>query len=147
VPKLALQAPIPDLCPSLLVERGCVQRLRNLLKPRLRELVAVGVQETTRLLGEQLDGGALSVDGLAERGGIATAGQQVCLGLSKRVARLEQRVDLASLRAHQLIDRPRGHGRLAELGYRSRFITPSVAPKLTRQGVAPFGELLEGQSV
>lgn len=109
--------------------------------------MAVAVQESARRVGELLNGRSLALHRPSQGGGVAALREHFCLRILKRIARFEQRCDLALLCAHELVDSPRRDGGLAQLGHRVGLIAVPASAQLSCQGIPPGGELLQRQAV
>ena len=147
MPKLALQAAVLHAGAGVVVERGGMERLRDLLELGRSERVAIRAQEALSPLYEVLGESALGLDGLPEPGRIAAALDQLGLGFLKGIARLEEGVKVTALRADDLIDRPRGERGLAELRDRGRLIALTVLAQPPSQRIALLGKTLERKTV
>ena len=145
--QLPLQPPVAHLLARARVERGGVQRVGDALDDGRAELVTVGGEQPPRRLDERVDGVALALVGGAQRAAVAAPGQQVGLRLAQPVAGREELADRVALRAHELVDRPRGDRRLAQRRHLRRLVAALVGAQRLGQRAALGDEAVQRQAV
>src|SRR5262249_51836739 len=117
-------------------DRRRPQPPHDLVDHGLGRAAALRAEERLRLPPERADGLGLGLQGLIERRALAAA-DDARLRLAQPVTRMEAQVDLATVPPHELVQRPGGDRRLAELSDLRGLLAPAVGAQLLHEP-APF---------
>jgi hypothetical protein len=107
----------------------------------------IGGEQPLRAIDQTIDCGSLAIAGGAQGTPVATAGEEIRLGVAQLVSGGEQLRDRRALRADELIDRPGCDRWLAQARDRGRLIAASVRAQRAGQRATLRDEALERQAV
>ncbi|MBA2666597.1 MAG: hypothetical protein H0U69_06150 [Trueperaceae bacterium] len=147
VAQLTLQPSAAHLVPGVVVQGAAVQRGGDALEDRLARRAPLGGQQAAGRVEEHIDRRPLALARGPKAGRVTPAGHQLRVGVAQRIAGGEQLAHGGALGAHQLVDRPRGHGRLAQPGDLLGLLASPVAAQCLGQLTARVDEAVEREAV